>query len=174
MGELTSEYLRSLLDYDSDTGVFVWKTRRNRHVAVGDRAGYDSGNGYRKISIDGREYLEHRLAWLYVYGAFPSGQLDHANLNGRDNCLSNLREATGTQNQANRALQRNNTSGVKGVAWRPKERRWDAMIQRGGRRFYLGRFKTKAEAAEAYRVAAEDHYGRFARPAARIKELEGQ
>lgn len=171
MGEITAEYLRSILDYEPATGVFTWKTRRNWHVHAGDRAGYESGNGYRKISILGREYLEHRLAWLFVHGVFPEQTIDHANLNGRDNRIDNLRLATGTEQQANRALQKNNRSGVKGVIWLKRERRWQACIHLGGQRIDLGRHLTRDGAATAYRLAAERHYGAFARPA-RIAEIE--
>lgn len=172
MGEkVTAEGLRAVLDYNPATGIFTWKMRRNRHVVAGDRAGYESGNGYRRISIGGREYLEHRLAWLYVHGSFPVQTLDHANLDGRDNRIDNLRLATGTEQQANRSLQKNNRSGVKGVVWLKRERRWQACIHLGGRRIDLGRHLTRDGAAAAYKLAAERHYGAFARPA-RIAELE--
>ena len=48
----------------------------------GTFAGGDSSNGYWHIRIDGKGYLGHRLAWLYMHGHFRDGLLDHKN---RDN-----------------------------------------------------------------------------------------
>src|SRR5687768_770720 len=111
---LTAEKLRELMDYNPDTGVFLYRKRRGRRSA-----GLEAGSivkGYRLISL-GKQYSAHRLAWLYVYGEWPAGDLDHINCVRDDNRIANLREATDSQNNANRTLAPKNSSGFKGVCW---------------------------------------------------------
>ena len=50
----------------------------------GTFAGGDSSNGYWHIRIDGKGYLGHRLAWLYMHGHFRDGLLDHKNRDKSD------------------------------------------------------------------------------------------
>jgi hypothetical protein len=113
------------------------------------------------VEIDDREYRVHRLAWAHVYGKWPDGHLDHADLDRSNNALDNLRPATRAQNNANRPLPRNNTSGFKGVHFDKGSRRWIAVC---GRR-HVGSFATKEEAYAAYVEAARLRYGDFARVA---------
>ena len=87
---LTAERLRQLLDYSPETGLFYWRVKRGS-VAAGTEAGTWHGNGYRKIHIDGVPHLAHRLAWLYVHGEHPTGEIDHRNGNPADNRISKLR-----------------------------------------------------------------------------------
>lgn len=78
-----------------------------------------------------------------------------------DNRISNLREATRSQNAMNARKQRDNTSGFKGVSrWRGK---WQAKIQRDGKQRFLGAFSTPQDAALAYKNAAINLHGEFAR-----------
>lgn len=143
--------LRQLLSYDPDTGLF------HRRVAVpgtvvGARAGTIAPNDYERIYIDRRSYLAHRLAWFYVHGQWPVGELDHINRVKSDNRLCNLREATPAQNSANRGTRSDNKSGFKGVYW--SRSGWVAVIGRNGTRRFLGRHPTAEAAAAAYMEAA--------------------
>lgn len=88
--------------------------------------------------------------------------LDHANRNGLDNRRINLRPATRSQNGANRAPDRRNTSGYKGVHWDRGASRWVAKIKSGGSQVRLGYFRDPAEAARAYNQAALEVFGEFA------------
>lgn len=81
MAETTQALLRSLLDYDAQTGAFTWKVQRSPRIKAGALAGSTSGNGYRYITVNGQTHSEHRLAWLYVHGEFPASELDHINHN---------------------------------------------------------------------------------------------
>src|SRR5690242_9701583 len=65
--ELTQEYLKTVLDYDLDTGFFKWK-RAGFGVTVGKVAGRKDTKGHIQIRIDGGRYSAHRLAWFWVYG----------------------------------------------------------------------------------------------------------
>src|SRR5262249_8878082 len=152
--------LRELVDYDPHTGIFIRKITC-RGGSAGSIAGKRHCEGYLQLSIDGRCYFLHRLAWLYVYGEFPSDQIDHINGDRADNRIINLRPATHTENMRNRCRHRNGSSGFKGVY---RERgKWCARITiRAGRRLYLGRFDTPEEAHAAYFAAAQKHFGEFA------------
>jgi HNH endonuclease len=115
--QLTRAWLKELLRYDLETGAFYWRTRPRLRGPdlTGRRAGFLCSLGYWHIGIDGKLYLGHRLAWLYVHGRFPSGELDH--INGiRSSCrIADLREGAPNQNRMNSRTRRDNRSGFKGV-----------------------------------------------------------
>jgi len=151
-GRITHAGLLSLLDYDADTGHFYWRVQAARRVHLGDRAGRPvGGHGYRSINIGGIRYPEHHLAWFYVHGAWPADFIDHRNLQRDDNRIANLREATASQNRQNTRVQKNNTSGFKGVTRNGS--RWAAEIMVDGARIRLGRFDTPEQASAAYIAA---------------------
>jgi HNH endonuclease len=165
--KLTADRLRQLLSYDPETGIFRWRVQPNSRVPVGAVAGCVESSGYRRIRIDGRLYLAHRLAWLYVHGECPAGEIDHINGVKDDNRIVNLRPATDAQNRWNIDRHKNNKSGFKGVARdsRRLARPWKAGITVNGRRIRLGQFRTAEEASAAYEAAAREHHGPFAREA---------
>lgn len=158
---LSADRLRQVLSYDKATGLFTWLVSSGR-CAKGTRAGSVMGNGYRRIKIDGVDYLEHRLAWLFVTGAWPKDEVDHDNTVRHDNRWSNLREATSSQNKMNsRARGR---LGVKGVSVHTNGL-YQAQIKIGGRTTPLGFYESVEEAHAAYVKAANDNFGEFARAA---------
>jgi hypothetical protein len=167
--ELTAERLRALLHYSPRTGVFRWRvTNGGRAVAESiagtvNTADHSSGGGYRYIGVDGRHYLAHRLAWLYMTGEWPAAQIDHKNLVRDDNRWRNLREATQSENGANARGYRNGRSGLKGAYFHKRAGRWVSCIQREGTYHYLGLFDTAEEAHAAYCKAAKRLFGEFAR-----------
>lgn len=150
--------LKERLRYDPLTGEFTWLVNTSR-AKVGAKAGYIGSRGYRLIGVLGREYLAHRLAWLYVTGAWPVEEMDHRNGEHADNRLANLREATKRQNMYNRKRSRLNTSGFKGVF--AVGRYWVAEINGPEGRIMLGRFRKRLDAAAAYREAAKEIHGEF-------------
>lgn len=157
---LTADELREILDYCPETGVFRWKIRPSRRVYAGDVAGAVKATGYREVCFKKRSYLEHRLAWLYVYGEWPKGVIDHVNHRFDDNRIANLREATWAENSWNRRTQSKN--GAKGVYFRRNG--WETSIMKDGKYHYLGRFRTREDAVEAHRKAALALHGAFALP----------
>lgn len=143
--ELTVDALRAQISYDPTTGEFVWKERRRgrRPGAVGSH----NSHGYFQIMIDGRNYLAHRLAWLYVHGAWPRVHVDHIDGDGTNNRIANLREATPGENAQNKRL-------VTGATWHKGARKWMAQIVVGGVHHHLG-LHPSAEAAHAAYVEAK-------------------
>lgn len=103
--------------YNPSTGEITWlKPAASVGHLAGKEAGTINGDGYRSIMIDGKLYQGHRLAWLYVYGVFPKGRLDHVNGIKTDNRIINLREATPSQNMMNSPAPRSNSTGFKNVS----------------------------------------------------------
>lgn len=158
---LTQERLKGLLDYNPNDGIFTWK-----HVipgkSVGRIAGSKDKDGYIQIQVDGRIYKAHRLAYLFMNGSFPDYLIDHRNTDPSDNKWHNLRNATNSQNLANMKVK---SSGVKGIWLCKITNRWRVQIQKDYKRFYLGRFNTQEEACAAYKAAAKQLFGEFARAA---------
>lgn len=162
---LTQERLQQVLDYDPETGVFVWKRRPNSknfdERYAGRIAGGRNGHGYLAIEIDARAYRAHRLAWFYVYGEWPEDEIDHINRNGEDNRLANLRLATQFDNLANKNIYKNNKSGFRGVTWSKSAGKWRVIIIRDRKREHLGYFHNKEEGYEVYKAAAQQRFGEF-------------
>lgn len=163
MADLTAERLRELLDYDPETGVFTWRVRRGSTAQKGTKAGCHCAYGYTVIRIDDRLHRANRLAWLYMVGEWPSEHVDHINRVRDDDRWSNLRLATNAQNCANAARSKNNKSGFKGVYWGRREQKWIAKITPNRKQKQLGCFDRVEDAAEAYKRAAIEYYGEFAR-----------
>lgn len=161
--DITHADLLSLLHYDPETGVFTWCKRR-KHASLGAVAGSITNYGYISIKVRGVKYFAHRLAWFYINGAWPAFDIDHKNLIRADNRIANLREATSQQNKFNRRVLVNSRSGVKGVSYHPKHRRYYAYHTCNGYH-YLGSFKTLEEAQTARRKAVEPLHGEFVRHA---------
>lgn len=165
--QLTADDVRAGLDYDPETGIFRWRNPATKVVA-GSIAG-TLQRTYWMIHFRGVDYHAHRLAWLYVRGAWPTGEVDHRNGNRLDNRIANLRDATRSQNCANMGLASHNTSGFNGVSFYRQTGRWQAYIRHGGRRLHLGMFATAEDAAAAYDAAAIRLKGEFARTNAMIQ-----
>ncbi|MBN2401984.1 MAG: hypothetical protein JXN64_06270 [Spirochaetes bacterium] len=89
--------------------------------------------------------------------------IDHNNGDIFDNRESNLRKCTNQQNMCNRGLQKNNTSGYKGVTWREKIKKWQCRISINNKRICLGYFIDLKEAALTYNQAAIKYHSKFAR-----------
>ena len=123
--------LKELLEYDPETGLFTRLTTNHRWkkgVIVGslDKS-KGSTAGYVRIFVDGKRYKAHRLAWLYMTGEWPVN-IDHKNHVRHDNKWCNLREVTHSDNTKNRTMNRNNTSGFRGVHWHKLKEKWMVYI----------------------------------------------
>ncbi len=152
--------LKRFVRYEPDTGLFFWNIQGRQRCSLGSRAGTKSEKRYVLIMIDGRFYRAHRLAWLYIFGRWPKSFIDHKDGNRSNNRISNLREATSNQNNANRSRPRGR-SGYRGVSWHSRAKRWQAQIRKNGTQQHIGLFTDPREAAEAYQRAAREIHGEF-------------
>lgn len=139
---LTAEALRAELHYDPATGIFT-RARKSKRANVGDVCGCVKPKGYLSISVCGKHYFAHRLAWLYVYGVWPEQQIDHINRDPADNRIANLRDVRQTVNMHN----------IPRVGAQRSRGRWRARIKIDGKQRNLGTFETIDEASAAYMAA---------------------
>jgi hypothetical protein len=131
---------------------------------VGSIAGSLHKDGYVYIGIDGRLYLAHRLAVLYVTGEWPEQEVDHKNGVRDDNRWRNLRDASSAQNRRNTLGQHKRNGPCPGVycVERVSGTRFIAQIKKNKVVHYLGSF-LDLEDARAARLKAERRlFGRFA------------
>jgi len=153
---ITRTRLLEVINYDSVTGIFTWKVG-TRKIKAGAIAGSIDDDGYRYIRVDRRLYAAHRLAFLYMTGAWPvNGFVDHKNILPGDDRWENLRDVTKKTNQENRSTaSSNNKSGLLGVS--PNGKRWaatDNTTENGKRKhYYLGTFDTPIQAHSVYVLA---------------------
>ena len=149
--QLDCAMLRQFLSYCPDTGVFTWLQRTAQQTRVGDVAGSRHHSGYTTISIARGRYAAHRLAWLYMTGDWPTGEIDHIDGDRTNTRWTNLRDVPKSLNQQNQRKPReDNKAGLLGVYWRKREQRWSAEISVNGKGKYLGVFASKEAAHEAY------------------------
>ena len=159
---LTQQELKEIVSYDPETGEMYWLIRSNGRVPAGSRVGSMSTTiGYMCFGYQKKNYLNHRAAFLLMTGAWPVDQLDHINGDRLDNRWCNLREATRRENMRNVGLQKNNTSGYKGVHQR-ENGKWRAVICVDLVQRNVGQFDTPEEAYKAYCDAADRLHGEFA------------
>jgi hypothetical protein len=162
--------LRELLEYDPQTGLFVWKPRAashfknetsckrwNANFANKPALTSDNGSGYRQGTIFEKLYYAHRIAWALYYGEWPTDQIDHVNGNRSDNRISNLRAVTKEANGRNAARRKDNASGVTGVYWSDWRNKWQAYIRLQGKKRHLGYFNDIEAAASARKVAEREN-----------------
>lgn len=165
--DLTREEVGRQISYCPTTGVLRWKFDMNKSDRWNTRwanqiAGTKNAR-YVTVSFHGQRYFAQRLIWLLVTGEWPDSDVDHQNGNKCDNRFCNLRLATRSQNNGNSGLRSNNASGIKGVHWDARNDKWRASISEHGKIVNLGRYKCVAAASFAYQIAADKHFGEFAR-----------
>lgn len=162
--DLTAARLREALHFDQETGFFTRRIRTAQCHQVGDRADFVVGTGcqrgYHRVALDGARHLAHRLAWLYVHGEWPTGEVDHINGTRGDNRICNLRDVTRQVNAENyrRATKRNKRSHLLGASFHEQNHCWVARITISRRSVYLGSFDTPEGAHAAYLAYKRKHH----------------
>lgn len=135
---ISQDLLQSIFEYKD--GKLHWKISPANNVKIDDLAGSIDSHGYSQIKIKQKLYLTHRLIFLMFKGYLPK-YIDHADGNRLNNKIENLREATFSQNQHNRKVGKNNTSGVKGVIWIKKQKKWSVRFKVDGKQKHFGCYK---------------------------------
>lgn len=175
------------VDYDQTSGTLIWKARdidgypseREMKIFNSKFAGKEAGSKGRTRkrgrselcermagsikAFKHREYV-HRVVWQIHNGEIPEGMIvDHIDGNPWNNRIENLRLATHAENLQNSKKSSNNTSGVKGVVWLKRERKWMAILHSNKKRIVVGYYDTKGLAAVARAKAAMIYHGQYAR-----------
>jgi hypothetical protein len=150
------EIVRELLDYDPRTGNLIWKSRNDNQFNsrfAGKIAGFTTQVGYWAIGINlgcgFKVYQAHRLVWLHQTGEWPHHHIDHLDRDKLNNRIENLADVTPSKNNQNKS-HRVGKSGVKGVHWSEKLKKWNAQANHNGKKFHFGFFDTIEEATVAY------------------------
>ena len=159
--DLTQRELKKLINYDKDTGVITRRVSISNGVKPGDAVGSKRSDGYLSACIGSKSYLCHRIIWLYMEGYMPE-QIDHINHIRADNRFANLRNVSAVDNCKNQKARKTNTSGIMGVSYDKKNKKWRSKIQVDFKTICLGRYETKSE-AESVRINANNQYGYHAR-----------
>ncbi len=160
---LTLFELKRLLSFDPETGIFTRLVSFTNAFPVGSVAGRVDKDGYLRITVNRKVYFSHRLAWFYVHEEWPSGNIDHIDMNKKNNRIKNLRPANKFENARNKARLVTNKSGYKGVAKNTQCNTWRSTITANRKTIYLGSFNNKEDAAIAYDEAAVRLHEEFAR-----------
>lgn len=170
MKHISQEYLKSVLSYNRESGIFLWLPRAQKYkidkifnsLYAGKPAGSilsscRSKTSYMAIKIDGKSYKAHRLAFIYMNGAAPE-QVDHIDNNGLNNSWENLRASNSKDNSKNLPIQKSNKTGVIGVNWHKSAKKWQARaVNLEGKRIDLGRFDVFEDAV----LARKNHEIKF-------------
>lgn len=172
----TPERLRKLILYDHVTGKLFWLPRCagdfeescvprearakefNEKYVGAEALAHKNNEGYLSGFVEMRPLKAHRVAWAIYYGEWPDGAIDHINGERSDNRIANLRCVSVRENCMNMARVKANSSGLMGVGFCKKSRKWRARIFENGRQISLGHFISKEEAFEA-RLKAERELG---------------
>jgi hypothetical protein len=137
-GELTQEYLKSILDWDDELGVFRWKEDRGKgKIKKGDIAGCI--NRYKKdvysVHINGKGHSLKKVSHIYHFGFPPSGILFFADGDGENFRPENLSYSAHNEYRIKKAYYKN--------------KKWWAYISYKGIHYDIGHFDTEDEAEEA-------------------------
>lgn len=167
--------VQELFTYDPITGIIKWRHWRGRAAPRHLIAGTIKKRGHIEIRVGRHKYQAHRIACVLMLGHWPLDEIDHRDTDPGNNRWSNLRQATGAQNKANRRVQRDNVVGLKGVSpcfgaidratgkRKVRPGKFKAQISVGGKVLYLGQYDSPGEAHAAYKRAAVLYHGVYAR-----------
>jgi hypothetical protein len=157
------ETLKAHLHYDPLTGIFTRLITTSHRNVAGQVSGGYGARGYYRVSVLGRRYYAHRLAWFYMHGEWPQ-EIDHINGKRDDNRIANLRPANREQNCANVPAKSSNSSGYKNVSFDRKTGKWMARGRANGKRKNLGLFDTPEAAYNAWVCYSKPASGDFFNP----------
>ncbi len=142
-------------------GNLYWRSNLGTRAKAGTIAGNKNAGGYYNVQVDKKQYYIHRLIYLYFYGYMPEF-IDHKHGSSVGNYLWNLRSCTRSQNMANKGMNKNNTSGFRGVF--KKSSKWIARITVKGKSIQIGVYFSAKDASDAFELKAKELHGKFYNP----------
>jgi len=158
--DITKEILNFLFDYKN--GELYWNFSLSCKSPKGTIAGSIKGDGYRRIGLNKKVYLAHRLIYMMFHGYMPE-IVDHIDGNKLNNKIENLRSATKSQNCQNQKLPINNVSGYKNVRWNKTKAKWCVNLRLNYKDIHIGYYKDIELADLVAQEAREKYHGKFAR-----------
>lgn len=157
---ITIEELKLQFIYNPETGEFTRISVRDCHGNLNycryEVIGTNGHRGYKRVSINGKRYLLHKLAILYMTGIYPLDEVDHIDGDTSNNRYANLRNEGKLENRKNLKLYKNNTSGVTGVS--EKDGKYFAQAQLNGITYFRGYFNNIEDAISA-RISLNEELG---------------
>lgn len=143
-------------------GTLYWRkvAHPNKQYLLGQEVGSLHKTGYRHVTWRGRIWKVHRLVYLLHHGVLPK-EIDHINGCRADNRLENLRAVTRSQNQFNKAAQRN-ASGCRGVTWHAKTKKWCVRVMMHAKTYCFGYYDNLELADLVAQEARAKLYGQYA------------
>lgn len=161
MIELSLDQLNHLFEYKENN--LYWKNPIHKRN-LGKVVGFDSGNGYKRVDINGKQYSVHRIVF-YMHHKYLPKIIDHIDGNGKNNAIENLREATSSQNMMNSLLKKKPFSGCRNVSYNKTRQKYCVYIKVQGRSIFCGTYKDLELADLVAQEARNLYFGQFARHA---------
>ena len=160
----TNEIPEDIGDYlRYEDGKLFWRQQAAHCIQIGDEAGTRSTlKGRIQLRFRNKRYYAHRIVWFLIKGEQPPKILDHINNNTDDNRIENLRKASCSGNQHNTGKRKDNKSGVKGVSWHIRDKKWVARIRKNRKRVHVGYFSDLKDAEQAVKEARQKLHQEFA------------
>lgn len=156
--------IRHYIKYYPKTGNLIWLMYRQKS-RIGTTAGSINGRGYTIIRFKYKNKIYncygHHIAWYLYYGEWPPREVDHKNRIRSNNKIKNLRLATRNQAQRNRGIMKNNTTGIIGVTWHKRAKKYIVNIKLKNKRVHLGYFISFTKAINVRKQAEIKYFGRF-------------
>ena len=109
---------------------------------VNDKIWYISHNGYVVSTVYNKDSKKNDHYYIHRIIKPTDMIIDHKNRDKLNNRKYNLIECTVLQNNLNRGIQSNNTSGHKGISFDKRRNKWRSRITVGGHDKHLGYFDT--------------------------------
>jgi len=158
---ITQERVKQVFKYVQ--GNLYWKINLGSRGKIGVKAGNLNSGGYYIVQVDKVQYYIHRLIYLYHHGYIPKF-IDHKHGKSIGNYIWNLRPCTVSENRANSSLNKNNTSGFRGVLLQKSTGKWIARVKYKGVSYQLGTYKDPKNASIAVEKKRKELHGRFFSP----------
>lgn len=145
------ETIQRHLSYDPVAGKFERLISVAPLAKAGGKVGRETKRGRTQIMVGGKLYMANRLAWRFIYGAWPEQEVCHKNGDLTDIRADNLFESTHSQAGHSDKMRKNNTSGTRGISLNKRSGQWVAYITVSKKRIWLGKSEDKETAVQMRR-----------------------